>query len=97
MLTSGVPWLLAVATFLIVLGASLDMACLARGYRYTSKMPRIDIYNSQAVLRRVSVQGRVATAMIEGYIDYSGELTVINLRKSRLLKLASGALVGGIL
>ena len=97
MITSGVPWLLVLATFLVVLGAGLDLACLARGYRYTSKMPRIDIYNSQAVLRRVSMQGRVATAMIEGYIDYSGELTVINLRKSRLLKLASGVLVGGIL
>lgn len=50
MITAGVPWLLALAAVFILAGATLDLVCLARGYRYTSHMPRIDVYNSQACL-----------------------------------------------
>jgi hypothetical protein len=96
MITSGAPWLLAVAAFFVLAGAVLDLVCLARGYRYTAIMPRIDVYNSQPVLNDPQMQPRVGTSLIEGYVIYSNGLTAVNSRKSRLLKAATVSLVLGI-
>ncbi|MGA8574949.1 MAG: hypothetical protein WB609_04580 [Candidatus Cybelea sp.] len=96
MIAAGIPWLLGPAVFLVVLGAFLDLVCLARGYRYTAHMPRIDVYNSPAVLAKPHMQARVATSLIEGYVTYSNDLTAVNSQKSRLLKAATISLVAGV-
>ncbi len=97
MISAGVSWLLALAAVFILAGAVLDLVCLARGYRYTSHMPRIDVYNSQAVLNNRQMLPRVATSLIEGYVTYSNDLTAVNSQKSRLLKSATIALVVGVM
>jgi hypothetical protein len=96
-ITAGIPWLLALAALFILGGAVLDLVCLARGYRYTSHMPRIDVYNSQTVLNNPNMRPRVATSLIEGYVTYSNDLTAVNSQKSRLLKSATVALVAGVI
>jgi hypothetical protein len=90
------PWLLGPALLLVVLGVVLDLSCLARGYRYTSHMPRIDVYNSQAVLDDALMAGHVSTSIVEGYLTYSNELTALSARKSRLLEVATILLICGV-
>jgi hypothetical protein len=95
--TAGNPALLGVATFLIVLAAALDLGCLARGYRYTSHLPNIEVYNSREILDNRQMAGRVGSSIVEGYVVYSNELTALNARKSRLLKVATFVVIAGIL
>jgi hypothetical protein len=97
MVLSGNPVLLGFAVVFVVVGVVFDLICLARGYRYTSHMPRIDVYNSQVVLDNRHMQGRVGTSLVEGYLEYSNELTALSARKSSLLKTATILLSLGVL
>lgn len=96
-IAAGAQWLLILAVALILLGAIADLVCLMRGYRYTSEMPRTDVYNSQGVLGNPKMQARVASSLIEGYIEYSHNLTAVSVRKSRLLQVATVCFVLGVM
>jgi hypothetical protein len=96
MVTAGNPWLLGLATTLIILAAAVDLGCLASGYRYTSGMPTFEIYNSRAVLDNRQMAGRVGSAIVERYVLYSNALTALNARKSRLLKVATYVVIAGV-
>jgi hypothetical protein len=97
MVTEGNPWLLGGATLLIVAAAALALGCLARGYRYTSYLPDLEIYNTRDILDDRKMAGPVGSSIIEGYILYSNALTAVNARKARLLKVATIVVVFGIL
>jgi hypothetical protein len=97
MVLAGNPLILGLAALLIVAGAILDLGCLARGFRYTSQLPRIDVYNSPAILDSRRMLGRVGTSIVEGYLVYSNALTALTARKSRLLKVATITLSLGVL
>jgi len=96
MITGGVRWLLVTAVALIFTGAIADLVCLMRGYRYTSEMPRTDVYNSPGILGNPKMQARVASSLLEGYSEYSHNLTAVSARKSRLVKVATVCLVLGV-
>lgn len=96
MITGGAEWLLVTAVALMFTGAIADLVCLMRGYRYTSEMPRIDVYNSPGVLGSPKMQARVTSSLIEGYVEYSHSLTAVSARKSRLFRVATVCFVLGV-